>query len=304
MSIVSDVSKRIEIKIPTTVVSTYEGYELLCKITAKTSPARNAEIRFDFSDSKFFEANLCSPFGALLEWLKERKNSIELYALQEPVKGEFEKNGFNKLLLFQQSETNETNDSITNIKKFTLSDTITFQDYINDQLLGKEDFPHLSPLLKKKINKSIFEIFNNAHTHGRSDFVYTCGKYSPKQMKLKFTISDMGRTIRKNVNDYFKSGKSIPAKDAIAWAVQEGNTTKEGNIPGGLGLSLIRDFLGFNEGAIQIISSNGYWEEKNGAIFDKVLQDRYLGTIVNLEFNMNDSKSYILTSEIDPKNVL
>ena len=114
----------------------------------------------------------------------------------------------------------------------------------------------------------------------------------------------MGKTIRKNVNDYFGSGSEISGDKAILWAVEEGNTTKKGNIPGGLGLSLIRDFLRLNEGSIQIISSNGYWEEKNGTIFGSAFKNRFLGTIVNFEFNLNDKKSYVLGSEIDPKNVL
>lgn len=214
----------------------------------------------------------------------------------------FEKNGFNSLLNPNYDETHIS--TTIDFKKFTLQDTVSFQTYINDKLLGRSDFPHVSDLLKKKINKSILELFNNAHSHGKCEFVYICGQYSTSDLKLHFTISDMGITIRKNVNDYFKSGTKITGTAAIAWAVERGNTTKRGNIPGGLGLSLIRDFLTLNEGSIQIISSNGYWEEKNGSIFVNTFKDRFLGTIVNLEFNLNDKKTYILSSEIDSKNVL
>jgi hypothetical protein len=294
--------KKYEFNVPLTVYSNQAGYEFLCLLSSKSYSARNNSIIFDFSRNIYFEANLCSPFGALLEGLRERINEIQFIGLRKSVETEFRKNGFYKLV-----NAGFVNDNslvtIMDFKKFTLDDTNSFQDYINVQLLTQKDFPHLSELLKKKINKSILEIFNNAHIHGMCEFVYTCGQFSQDDMKLNFTISDMGKTIRKNVNDYFGKNNEIPGDEAISWAVKEGNTTKRGNIPGGLGLSLIRDFLKLNEGSIQIISSNGYWEEKNGTIFGKAFQNRFFGTIVNFEFNLNDKKSYILGSEIDPKNV-
>lgn len=297
-----EIQKRLQFKIPPLIISDHSGYEFLCHISLKSYSTKNKEIVFDFSENTFFEANLCSPFGALLEGLRERENTIVFEKLHQSVKKDFEINGFYKLVNAGFVNNNSLI-TINDFKKFTLQDTTSFQDYINEQLLAQKDFPQVSPLLKKKINKSILEIFNNAHMHGKCEFVYTCGQYSSSEMKLKFTISDMGVTIRKNVNNYFKSGNNITGKDAILWAVEEGNTTKKGSIPGGLGLSLIREFLKLNEGCIQIISSNGYWEEKNGVIFENTFKNRFLGTIVNLEFSMNDKKSYILASEIDPKNV-
>lgn len=278
------------------------SYEFLCFISLKTWNENNCNIIFDFSENLYFESNLCSPFGAVLEGLRSKNNKIIFKKLNKKIEGEFIENGFYQLVNsgFLNNNSIET---IMDFKKFTLEDNISFQEYINTQLLAQSDFPILSPLLKKKINKSILEIFNNAYTHGGSEYVYTCGQYFTTNSKLNFTISDMGKTIRKNVNDYFKSGNTIDGKSAIGWAVEEGNTTKKGSIPGGLGLSLIRDFLKLNHGAIQIISSNGYWEEKNGIIFGQDFKNRFLGTIVNLEFNLNDKKSYVLSSEIDPKNV-
>jgi hypothetical protein len=294
--------KELVFLIPPKLISDFEGYEFLCYLSLKSFSAIKINVRFNFSENLYFEANLCSPFGALLEGLRLNGNTIFFDGLNSYVEEEFIKNGFYKLVNAGFSN-NDSLITIMDFKKFTLLDTIKFQDYINEQLLAQKDFPNLSDLLKKKINKSILEIFNNAHTHGRCEYVYTCGQYFPDEMKLKFTISDMGTTIRKNVNDYFESKNKIDGKDAILWAVEKGNTTKKGNIPGGLGLSLIRSFLIPNEGSIQIISSNGYWEEKNGIIFVNAFKNRFLGTIVNFDFNLNDKKSYVLSSEIDPKNV-
>ena len=294
---------RFEFNIPNRIVSDQSGYEFLCYLSLKSVKAYEEEITFNFSENTYFEANLCSPFGALLENLKQRRNAIVFKGLQKCVEAEFRKNGFYQLVN-PGFVNNDSLATVMDFKKFTLHDNSGFQDYINDRLLDQKGFPTLSSLLKKKINSSILEIFNNCHSHGKCEWVYTCGEYYPEESKLRFAISDMGRTIRKNVNEYFKSGSSIDGKWAIEWAVEPGNTTKKDNIPGGLGLSLIRDFLRLNEGSIQIISSNGYWEEKKGTIFANTFKDRFLGTIVNFEFNLNDKKSYVLSSEIDPKNVL
>lgn len=293
----------MEFKIPETIISDHTGYEFLANISLKSWSFTKYEIIFDFSNTALFQENLCSPLGALIADLKKRKNNIRFIGLNENIEKIFRNNGFLKLL---DSNIKVPNSSFSTIefKKFSLEDTTRFQDYINDHLIAIKDFPHISELLKKKINKSIWEIFNNAHTHGKCKYVYTCGQYSTDEMKFFFTISDMGITIRKNVNDYFKSGSDISGKNAILWAVEAGNTTKSGSTPGGLGLSLIREFLALNEGGIQIISSNGYWQEKNGSTFVHTFKNRLLGTIVNFEFNLNDKKTYILSSEIDPKNVL
>lgn len=298
-----DEIKSIEFKIPEKIISDHSGYEFLSSISLSTWNMSNNEIGLNFSDTILFKENLCSPLGALIAGLKKRKNKIKFIGLKENIAAVFKNNGFLKLVSPQSKIPHSTLFSTIEFKKFSLKDTLNFQEYINDHLIAIEHFPHISELLKKKINKSIWEIFNNAHTHGKCEYVYTCGQYSTDEMKLFFTISDMGITIRKNVNDYFKSGNDLSGKDAILWAVEEGNTTKKGGIPGGLGLSLIREFLMLNEGGMQIISSNGYWEEKNGRIFVNTFKNRFLGTIVNFEFNLSDKKSYILSSEIDPKNV-
>ena len=159
----------------------------------------------------------------------------------------------------------------------------------------------MSPLLKSKINKSIFEIFNNANIHGQCEHVFSCGQYFPFKRRLLFTIADLGNTIKRNVNAYLN--QSFTGSDAIRWAVEEGNTTKTGTIPGGLGLSLIRDFLKLNNGRIQIVSSCGYWEERKGAIFAKEFENVLMGTIVNLDITINDQSSYVLASEVDPNSI-
>lgn len=296
-------SNQFLIILPPQIGSDQAGYEFLCHVSLKTWRAKNGEVIFDFEENSYFQSNLCSPFGAIINFLKAEGNMVKFANLNPNIENDFRKNGFYDLIDSSYTRGNVL-PTVLELNKFTLFDIPSFQQYIDDRLLGMKGFPSVSNLLKKKINSSILELFNNCHTHGKCEFVYTCGEFFPFESILRFTISDMGVTIRKNVNMYFKSGSSINGQEAIEWAVQRGHTTKKGAIPGGLGLSLIRDFLQLNGGAIQIISSNGYWEEKKGITFANTFKNRFLGTIVNLEFNLADTSTYVLSSEIDPKNVL
>jgi hypothetical protein len=107
----------------------------------------------------------------------------------------------------------------------------------------------------------------------------------------------LGNTIQKNVSEYLKS--NISGKEAIIWAISENNTTKpkSNNIPGGLGLKIMLEFVKMNKGKVQIVSGDGYWQfDKNGEFSNK-LEVSFPGTIVNLEFNLDDSSFYYLKNE-------
>jgi hypothetical protein len=110
------------------------------------------------------------------------------------------------------------------------------------------------------------------------------------------TIVDMGKTIKANVNDYLKT--NLTGCDAIQWALVDGNTTKTGNVPGGLGLSIIFEFIKLNKGKVQIVSADGYWEYRKGETEYKLFENPFPGTIVNIEFNLDDSDYYQLVEEI------
>lgn len=115
---------------------------------------------------------------------------------------------------------------------------------------------------------------------------------------MDITIVDVGQTIHKNVNDFHFPLKEFDACMAIDWAIKYGNTTKIGRT-GGLGLSLILEFIKLNNGVMQIISSNGYWEYRGNRVRMGTLKNNFPGTIVNIEFNFDDSCFYQLKSEVN-----
>lgn len=129
----------------------------------------------------------------------------------------------------------DNNDTIVLYYKFSPSDDDAFMNYIKDELLSKKDFPKHSKRLGKKISESIFELYENARTHGRCKQIHTCGQYYPNKIpkRLDITIVDMGKTIKANVNEFLK--EELTGAETIEWALKYGNTTKTGNISGGVG---------------------------------------------------------------------
>lgn len=255
----------------------------------------NEKIILDFDKTKWFDGNLCAVLGVINTGLEKRGNDVTIANVPDIIKHVFNENEF-----IPNEECRNKNIWLTNRYSANLNPTQekAFADYVG-KLLDMPLLPDMSELLRKKINRSVLEIFNNAVNHGMSETISTCGQYFPKSQKLVFSICDLGHTIRKNVREYQKN--KISAKQAIEWAVHKGNTTRTGNIPGGLGFSLIRDFLTLNGGSIEVVSSNGFWQEKNGATFADEFKHAFVGTIVSLEFNLNDTKSYILAEEIGDK---
>lgn len=296
-------------KFPRQVKSDLIGYETLVKLYYSFFSQNFvfSELTLDFCETTFFEANLCAVLGAILSKVSENNNIVKFINLRPKIEEIFTRNHF--LSNFGGQILPDYNFTTIKFRKFEVVEDKQFKAYLDEELLRQQDLPQMTTRLRKEISQSIFEIFSNAEIHGKCKYVFCCGQYYPNLKKLDFTIVDLGKTIRYNVSNYLNK-LEISATEAIKWAIEEGNTTKTGNIPGGLGLSLIRKFISLNQGDIHIISSNGYLSEKNGhifatdLIFESDLDMRFGGTIVNLQFNINDKKSYQLSSEqIDPDDI-
>lgn len=92
-------------------------------------------------------------------------------------------------------------------------------------------------------------------------------------------------------------GTDLAPEEAIEWATREYNTTKRDNIPGGLGLKLLREFIDLNEGYLQIVSDAGYWRRRSRRTTSMRLEHPFPGTVVSVEINTADQNSYSLSSE-------
>ena len=156
----------------------------------------------------------------------------------------------------------------------------------------------MSEMLTKKFKQSLFELFKNAELHASSKSgIFVCGQYYHLTKKLSFTLSDAGVGIHNNVHKFLK--KEISDIDSIKWALEEGNSTRENDQPGGIGLKLIKNFMKLNGGKVLIVSGLGYYEFNDSNEHFRTMTHSFPGTCVNIEINTNDSKSYYLRSELN-----
>ncbi|WP_282074010.1 ATP-binding protein [Polaribacter atrinae] len=292
-----------KIYIPSKVTSSIKGYEELLGMHNELQDVINEVIQFSFLKVVWFEANLVAILGSIIEDLEWKGNIIKIIDIDDYTKinNVFFRNGF---FSHHGLIHNNTKGGDTQIpyKMFMESEPELFNSYIQSELLENSDFPKHSNKLGAEIKRNIFELFENARTHGKCSHIHTCGQFYPTKRKLNITIVDTGRTIVSNVQDYLK--KDLDSCSCIDWAMAMNNTTKAGNTPGGLGLGLIFEFIELNEGKIQVISSDGYWELKEGEKRKSNLNFYFSGTIVNLEFNLKDNKLYKFASEVvDLKNI-
>jgi hypothetical protein len=121
---------------------------------------------------------------------------------------------------------------------------------------------------------------------------------------LDMTFVNLGVPVVDNVNN-FLAGKGLSILspcETLNWAFVRGNTTK--NIPGGLGLDILKEFIEMNDGTIQMISGGAMLEiEKDNHVATE-LDLQFPGTIVTVEFNCDDDKLYLTTDETPDTNNL
>lgn len=274
--------------------SDFNGYDYFIKIIDIVKNLRDEDIIFDFKNVSFFEANLAAIFGVCLEILKSKKNSFKIINLDNNVETILRKNNF--LVELGYGIIVDSYSTSLRYNKFAPNDDEGFNNYIKKHLLSKTDFPAISKQLYKEILRNIFEIYENARTHGKCDFIHTCGQFFPRKPNkpLHFTIVDKGINIKENVSNFLN--EDIDGSDAIEWAMKKGNTTKT-ETSGGLGLAVIFEFIKLNRGKIQIVSADGYFEFKNEVVTKEKMSSYFDGTIVTIIFNLNDKNYYSLVSE-------
>jgi len=287
------------IKLSGEIRSDYSGFNLLINFSAQLMQEEFEHIEVDMSGVKWMDANMCAPLGGILYKLSRQLNTVTVTGLKPGIETVLSKNGF--LSNYGREKKQDTHGTTIEYKRFELKDGRYFGSYVETHLKDK-GIPQMSSALLKKFRESIFEIFSNAVIHSETKLgIFSCGQFFPTKHRLDFSIVDLGLGIQANLKQ--KANLELSAVDAINWAMEGRNTTKNGPIPGGLGLKLLRDFIEINKGRIQIVSDRGYWEFSQGIVSTKELSAPFTGTAVNIEINTADAHSYCLVSELRPENV-
>ena len=282
------------------------GYQHLVDVYEAIKAQTDKDATLEFGKCRHIDANLSAVLGSLLDDLKASGYTLWLTnPSNTQVRDNLSRNNF--FSAFNPDYIAEDTENFIEYRKFKPDESRDFKSYIETQLMQKQKFPAHTEKAGSLIQESIMEIFVNAVSHGECSFVYSCGEYDQDKTppSLVMTIVDRGHTIPSKVNDFLSKRDMPPMSpcQAIRWALIDGNTTKD--IPGGLGLSILKDFLELNQGAMQIVSGLGMVEFRNNTLTDHVLSKSFDGTIVNMEFNFDDDKNYRLAGEeLDLSNLL
>ncbi len=278
----------------------HTSFDALARLYAETKELNFNKVEIDLRETYWFDADMCAAFGAILYSLGDRLNKVNIIHIPQEVETILSKNGF--LSHYGRLTIPDRWGTTIPYQRFDVEDDHFFANYIEDELLHRDEIPDMSRELLKKFRESIFEIFSNAVLHSRTDLgIFSCGQFFPKKDQLDFTVADLGVGIQKNIKDC--TGEKYTPEEAIIWATEEGHTTKEGNLPGGLGLKLLIDFIDLNGGCIQIVSDAGYWQRKNRTTKTERLSCPFPGTVVSIEIKTSDTNTYTLTHEIDAEDI-
>jgi anti-sigma regulatory factor (Ser/Thr protein kinase) len=274
----------------------FESYEQLIDLYWD-----NKDIDFStiaISLNQWFAANMSAALGAILDKLQDNFNTIEFTNVDQSIERILQKNDF--LSFFNYPSVFDNHHTTIRYLKLKPTDGKFFNNYVFNELLGRDELPKMSDMAKNKIAEAIYEIFVNAQIHSESEHIYTCGQFFPWKDKIEFTIVDVGIGFKNRVNRRFNT--KLNAVQAIKWAVQDKSTTKIG-ISGGIGLAFLKEFIDINKGKMQIISNNGFYQYSEQGENIHLFNKEFPGTIVNLQFRTNDNKSYILKSEVGANDI-
>jgi hypothetical protein len=281
------------------------GFEAFVCLYEQTKNCFLDDIDVDMSATRWFDADMCAAFGALLYRLSENRlsenvNTVELTNIKSNVANILSKNGF--LSSYGREKIPDHWGTTIPYQRFDVKDDRYFAGYIENEFMQRSEIPVMSPGLQKKFRESIFEMFSNAVLHSQTEMgIFSCGQFFPNRNRLDFSVADLGIGIRQNVKE--NAGLDFAPEDAIIWATEGCNTTKRDQIPGGLGLKLLSEFIDLNGGRIQIVSDAGYWKRERGETSAARLSLPFPGTVVSVEINTADKQSYALSCELSETDI-
>jgi hypothetical protein len=281
-----------------TINNTFESYQSIITLYHENSNKIFSEVPVELHG--FFSANMSAALGAVLDVLSGNFNTIKFEYIRGDVESILSKNDF--LTFYGRKRAVDIYGTTIKFQKLKPTDGKFFKSYVIEELLNTHvaDLPRMSAGVKEKIVEAIYEIFVNAQIHSETTHIYTCGQFFPNKNKIEFTIVDTGIGFKQKVNSRF--GWNLSSAEAIDWAVQDRKTTKIG-IPGGIGLAVMSEFIKNNKGKFQIISDDGFYQFDENGVTLKQFEDRFPGTIVNLQFKTDDPYNYSLKSEININDI-
>ncbi|AFD28200.1 ATP-binding protein [Deinococcus gobiensis] len=279
----------------------FEGYSYLSKLDEKIKNYSDLDesISINLENMTWIDVNMCSVLGAIIQKHKSNGAKIEVVKVNRNVENILSKNGF--LTKFMSGfNIKDSYGTVVPYRRYNLSDESKFPDYVSKISKDRERLKFNQNTRSSLLN-SILELFSNSVIHSGSGLgIFVCGQYYPNKHTIRFTITDLGVGIRDRVSRFLL--KDISDQDSILWAITKRNSTKY-NIPGGLGLSFLIEFVTANEGQVILCSGNAYVKisESNREILN--MNSRFLGTSISLIINTDRDSVYLPVQEISEEDL-
>jgi hypothetical protein len=255
-----------------------------------------SRVFIDLAKIDWFDGHMASPMRIIVRQAEVRGNSVSFTRPVADVETVLRKNG---LLPGAIPDRHRTTMPVT---EFDLQAAVEFSLYAKRHLSRKE-MPRMSPALRGKFYEGVDELFANSALHSRSPFgVAVGGQFFPLRDKLDFTLTDGGRGIPGSIRASLRE-RTFSDPEAIEWAMQDYNTTRQGDIPGGLGSKILRDFISLNKGKLIVVSNGGFWCQDANVVMMSRLSHAFPGTAVLLEVNTADTQSYDLVAPPSPRDI-
>lgn len=295
-----DLGKK-EIVIPQAIHSTFESYDELLSLFNCYTKNNFDTIIMNFRKNTWFDSNLLPIIYGYVVYGEVNHNIRSAYNNQNYCKLHqvLIRNGFAKYC-FNMEYKPKKHETVVPFKVFLSSDTYGFGSYIDAEIVRY--FPKMEDHVKKDLSTFIQELFGNAQIHGECNKVFTCGQYYYQNHKMDFTIVNLGTTIGENVKLFLTENNRTLPDNNISWAVQPENSTKRTN-SGGMGLSLMQEFIYYNSGKYQIISGDEFWELNDKSISERKFKYAFPGTVINIEIDQNDKSYYKYKEEVSVENI-
>lgn len=266
------------ITIPSQLNNTASSYSFLSELQNQIIDSQHDEIILDFSQCNFSNAIFTSFIGSLVHIAYAFGKKIRYRTIKgSKLDTYFKRSGLYNYMM--KDTVNYINENAIPFCSINMSDD-TIIAYISNIL-------DLAPLklteqCRELLFKNIYEIFNNSADHSREQHgVYSCGHWMPKQKKLVFSVYDTGIGIPALIREKIDSNMS--SAEAINWALKRGNSTKQlvMGTPRGVGLSDLYDFIRLNDGALNIVSNDVYYEY-NGSVNVSTMPAPVIGTFIGI----------------------
>lgn len=270
------------------------GFSRLGELHHQLLSHAGCELSINWSRLDWFDGHMAGPMKVVIRHAEAKGNMVIFGRARSNVDTVLRKNGF-----LPGSILDERRSTIP-LKHFSLEEAIPFSNYAKEHL-SRGEMPAMSDALVNKFFEGIDELFSNSALHSRSSLgVVVAGQFYRKRQRLDFTMSDGGRGISGSVR---ATGRNMSDPQAIAWAMQDFHTTRQLDIPGGLGSKILRDFVKLNRGKLVIASNGGFWSQTGHQVDVLRLDSAFPGTAVLLEINTADSNRYDLADAPKPDNI-